>query len=524
MGNVICRPLLRRHDLPFLGHSGAPAAGQIALTDLWVSVEGSRIVLRSRRLGREIIPRLTNAHNFTNYGLGLYRFLGMMQHQHRMGISFQWGPLASSPFLPRVLHGRTVLALAHWNLEAATLAEWGEARGAQGFAAVQHFRHQERLPRWVCLRDSDNQLPIDLDNILSVETLVHLVKDRSRATLEELLPGPGQLCVDSPEGHYIHEVVIPFVRQAPAPQAERPALPAPPERTRPWRFPPGSEWLYVKLYAGVPTLDRLLQTTLAGALERLAASGAASRWFFLRYNDPDPHVRLRFHGEPRRLEAEVWPVLRDACAASLNAGEGWRLQLDTYEREVERYGGPAAIELAEELFTADSEAVLHLLRAYTGDAGGDMRWRLTLKGLDALLEDLGLSLDGKAAVAQRVRNAFGTEFHVNKPFEEQLSQRYRRESRVLEALLRASPQAESPWQPGLAAFHRRSQRLRPVAERLRRAEREGQLTVPVQQLAGSFLHMHVNRMLPSDQRAQELIIYDFLARQYRSQQARVKKT
>jgi thiopeptide-type bacteriocin biosynthesis protein len=299
--------------------------------------------------------------------------------------------------------------------------------------------------------------------------------------------------------------------------------PAPLVRSFPWRFPPGSEWLYAKLYAGVPTLDRLLQTTLAEDIDQITASGAVSHWFFLRYNDPDPHVRLRFHGEPRRLEAEVWPVLREAFMASLDSGEGWRLQLDTYEREVERYGGPAGVELAEELFTADSEAVLHLLRAYTGDEGGDMRWRLALKGLDALLETLGLSLDEKAAVAQRVRNVFGAEFRVNKPFEEQLSLRYRRESKALEALLRASPQDESPWQPGLAAFHRRSERLRPVAERLRQAEREGQLTVPVEQLADSFLHMHVNRMLPSDQRAQELILYDFLTRLYRSQQARTKK-
>ena len=524
MGNVICRPLLRRHDLPFLGHSGAADAEQIALTDLWVSVEGSRVVLRSKRLGREVIPRLTNAHNFTHYGLSLYRFLGMMQHQHRMGLAFQWGPFASSPFLPRVVHGRTVLAPAHWRLEAATLAEWGKARDAQRFAAVQRFRQQQRLPRWVCLRDGDNHLAVDLDNILSVETLVHLIKDRSQATLEELLPGPGQLCVESPEGHFVHEVVIPFLHQAPEPELERPVTAAAPlARTRPWRFPPGSEWLYAKLYAGVPTLDRLLQTVLADAIDRIAASGAASRWFFLRYNDPDPHVRLRFHGEPRRLETEVWPLLRDACAASLEAGEGWRLQLDTYEREVERYGGPTGVELSEELFAADSEAVLHLLGAYTGDEGLEMRWRLTLKGLDALLEALGLSLDEKAAVAQRMRTSFGAEFRVNKPFEEQLSLRYRRESKSLEALLRASERAESPWQPGLVALHRRDERLRPVAEQLRQAAQAGKLTVPVNQLADSFLHMHVNRMLPSDQRAQELILYDFLTRLYRSQQARMKQ-
>jgi thiopeptide-type bacteriocin biosynthesis protein len=35
-----------------------------------------------------------------------------------------------------------------------------------------------------------------------------------------------------------------------------------------------------------------------------------------------------------------------------------RFQLDTYEREVERYGGAAGITPAEKLFHADSEAAL----------------------------------------------------------------------------------------------------------------------------------------------------------------------
>jgi hypothetical protein len=35
--------------------------------------------------------------------------------------------------------------------------------------------------------------------------------------------------------------------------------------------------------------------------------------------------------------------------------------------------------------------------------------------------------------------------------------------------------------------------------------------------------MHVNRLLVSDHRAQELILYDFLDRQYRSRLARLRK-
>src|SRR5262249_52939312 len=45
LGNVIFRPVLRGHEIPFLGRSGGGLP--IPITDLLVSVEAGRIVLRS---------------------------------------------------------------------------------------------------------------------------------------------------------------------------------------------------------------------------------------------------------------------------------------------------------------------------------------------------------------------------------------------------------------------------------------------------------------------------------------------
>ncbi|WP_254614159.1 lantibiotic dehydratase [Myxococcus sp. CA056] len=522
MGNVICRPALREHDLVFLGQSGVPPEHRLELSDLWLSVEQGRLVLRSRKLGREVIPRMTHAHNYFSLGLGAYRFLGQLQQQGVQSLAFSWGPLAQAPFLPRVTYGRVVLALARWRVNADVLKAWGTAQGTARYQALQRFRKQARLPRWVCLQDGDNQLPIDLDNVLSVDTFVQLARNRpSGVTLEELFPTPDGLCVTGPDGRYMHEVVLPFRRREPL--ARTPHAPAVATASVPRTFPPGSEWLYAKLYTGTATADRLLTLTLAPVLRKLTETGAVSHWFFLRYGDPDWHLRLRLHGAPQRLYAEALPVLQSACANALASGEGWKLQLDTYEREVERYGGPTGISLSEQLFAADSEAVLSLLETHPGDEGANLRWRLALLGMDTLLEGLGLSLEQKLAVASRCRKGFGAEFRVNARFEDQLSQRFRQERRELERMLDAAPEDEGPWKAGLDILARRGALLRPLAEQLHAAEREGQLTLPVAGLAESFLHMHVNRLLASDQRAQELILYDFLARLYRSRLARPLK-
>ena len=266
-----------------------------------------------------------------------------------------------------------------------------------------------------------------------------------------------------------------------------------------------------------PTMGRRLY-----ALEEAVGSGAVKHWFFLRYADPEHHLRLRFHGEPGRLDTEVWPRVRAACAAALDEGQGWRVQLDTYEREVERYGGDEGVELAEALFQADSEAVLALLRTQ-GPEEGALRWRLTLKGMDLMLDDLGFSLEEKLAIVSRARAGFGAEFRVNKAFEAQLSERFRRESRGLETLLWGAPQPEEVWAPGLLALRRRGQTSRSGVERLREAAGAGRLTLSLEVLADSYLHLHANRMLPSEQRPQELILHDFLTRLYRSRRARIRK-
>jgi thiopeptide-type bacteriocin biosynthesis protein len=521
IGNTMCRPVLRDYEIPYLGRSGAPADRQIPVTDLLVSVRDGRIVLRSRRLEREVVPRLSTAHNEDWRNLGVYRFLWALQHQDGgRWLSWDWGPLRHAPFLPRVVSGRLVLRRAHWNVTEAELRALGQARGAGQFAAVQAWRAERRLPRYIAIADRDQELVIDLDNVLSVAALAHQLRGRRQAALVEMFPGPDALCVTGPEGHFVHELVVPFVQVAPprpepgnaAPQATRSLVRR--------QFPPGSEWLYAKLYTGTGTADQVLGHLVGPLVRPWLASGAADAWFFIRYGDPDWHLRLRLHGEPRRLHAEVLPRLQAAAAPLLEVGQLWRLQLDTYEREVERYGGDRGVELAEQVFAADSEAVLTIMGLLCGDTGLDLRWRLAMRGMDLLFDDLGLTLEEKRSVARRAREGFGREFGIDGNFRGRVGQRYRAERARLEALLDPGQAPPEPLAAGLEALRRRSLQLAPVTAELRRLGRAGHLSAPLADIALSYAHMHVNRLLRSAQRAQELVLYELLDRAYSAQAGR----
>jgi thiopeptide-type bacteriocin biosynthesis protein len=533
MGNVLARPILRGYEIPYLGRASVPPEGQIPVTDLLVSVLDEQIVLRSARLGRRVLPRLTCAHNF-GASQGIYRFLCALQAQGTAGdLGWDWGPLRDAPFLPRVVTGKLVLCRAIWHVSQAELNPLGQARGAARFCAVERWRTARRLPRWIAVVDGDNELPIDLDNVLAVDTLVELIKGRDQATLAELFPSPDGLVACGPEGRFVHELVVPFVRHESgakpiqgdleAPTTDRKAsdhrLFGPVRRT----FPPGSEWLYAKLYAGPATVDQLLRDVVQPVIETALRTGAVDRWFFVRYGDPDWHLRLRFHGQPARLHGEVLRAVQAAAAPLLDDGRLWRIQLDTYEREVERYGGALGIELAERVFHADSEAVLALAARLPEDARGDVRWRLAVLGMDRLLSDLGFDLDTRHAVIRRARDSFSAEFRADAGLQHQLGTKFRPERPGLEALLEATPGGDDRLAPGKEVLQLRSRRLVPIADELRSCARAGRLTVSLPELAVSYLHMHANRLLRSAHRAQELVLYDFLARLYESRAARAQR-
>jgi len=528
IGNILSRPVLREHEIPFLGRSGTPADKQIPITDLTVTVSGQTVTLRSKRLGREVVPRLTSAHNYRRGSLGLYRFLCILQSQNvQGGAGWSWGPLESSPFLPRVTAGRVVLSRAAWWMSKEEIAALVKAEGGARMAAVRDWRLKRRLPRLALLADGDNELLIDFANVLSVETFIDVVEGRDQARLLEVFPSPDELCAEGPEGRFVHEMVVPFVME---PKAAK-AAPAGSPKTGAWleapavrrSFPPGSEWLYVKLYTGTATADVLLREVVAPVVREAISSGVADSWFFIRYGDPEWHLRLRFHGDPRELHARVLPLLGDAVAPLLDDRRLWRLQLDTYEREVERYGGAEGVALVERLFGIDSAAVLDLLELLEGDEGADLRWRLTLVGIDRLLGDLGLDAAGKLGVLERLSRSFWREFKGDKSMRVQLDQRLRTDRKSLSLFLEGDPETSAPFAPALALFDRRSRDIAPVVAELTEREAAGRLTSPVREMAASFVHMHVNRFIRSAARAHEMVLYDFLYQLYASRQARQRK-
>lgn len=525
-GNIALRPVLRRYELELLGRSGADSQNQLRLDELSVFLRDDELWLYCERLRKRVRPRLSNAHNYSHpRNLHIYRFLCAIQEEEgTAGLHFHWGPLSSLDHLPRVSLGSVVLSPARWRLDPKSLAALGNPLDAQQrervFLGIQAIRNQHRLPRQIQLVEGDNTLFVDLDNVLSVLAFVDYARNRPQLLIEEALDSLDSAVVSGPEGRYTNEVIIPLLqtddpaRNVPNPSSSIPDLRTPSHRCH----PVGTQWLYCKLYTGMATADRILHQQIAPLVARLSSHGV-DRWFFIRYSDPDWHLRLRFHGDPSRLLSDVLPQVSVLSQRLLADGQVSRLQLDTYEPEWERYGGEEGVFLSEQIFCADSEAALSLLPLCMGESRAMQRWQVALASMLSLLADFFPDMTDRLSVASSAYDSFRREFAADRAVTWRLGSRFRTERSRLEQLHDDLEQSQAD-NPLVAALTARSAVVLPIARQLQSLAQLGRLRVSLPSLVQSHLHMSANRILRSAARAQELVLYDWLCRLYRSALAR----
>ncbi|HET9252575.1 MAG TPA: lantibiotic dehydratase [Candidatus Eisenbacteria bacterium] len=526
-GNVIARPPLRDHEIVFLARPGAKEEHQIPLSDLLLSLRDGRIVLRSRLLGREIAPRLTNAHNYS-MGIGVYRFLAMLQRQGgQAGLGWHWGPFESLPALPRVEYGNVILSPARWNVSATDVRVGKKDSIPDQARKFQEWAGERRLPRWLGLREGDNVLPVDRENTFSVRAMMDAVDRRPSFELVEL-PWMGERgMVEGPEGTFANEIVIPLVRTVVAkpdsPQGAVSSGRARRSESAASLFIPGSEWLFSRWNTAPGYGDAVLVEALAPVVRLLRSEGVADSWFFIRYADPDFHIRLRLRGNPAALAAGALPRLREIGEDLLGRGLITKVTYDTYDREVNRYGGFHGIELCEAMFRADSDAALDLIASTLGDEGAIARWRLALCGMNYLMCDAGLDLEQRYFFAQRRAENYMREFRLQGDARHPIQDKLRVERRALLPLLNGAGEGVSDLGPGFEILGRRSRELQPLLAELKRRDDAGELTASFEDILASLIHMHANRVLATSARAQEAVLYRFLEELYDSMLAREGK-
>ena len=247
--------------------------------------------------------------------------------------------------------------------------------------------------------------------------------------------------------------------------------------------PPGGVWLYLKVYVIDELQDEILVHHLPELLD--CAASVADRWFFLRYHDDEPHLRIRFHGPAIALATSLLPAAHEWAKRLTAEGLLRDLQLGTYRPEIARYGGPEAMPVAEQAFCADSLATVQQLVLRNQ---GVLKCPIELL-LAANYLDLAQQLLGEGWQEWLLTSYPETEFH-------RLFQRYRREAvRLLDPIVARSQLAEFPGgQQLLKIWEHRGPHINQYGHLIRELTACGKLQSVTLPFRG-MLHMHHNRLV-----------------------------
>ncbi|MBW1604623.1 lantibiotic dehydratase [Streptomyces sp. JJ66] len=361
----------------------------VGLDDLAVGCDRRRLYLASLSRRCLVEPHTVHALDLRVHTPPMARFLvEISRAQSAIITAFPWGAASVLPYLPRVRRGRTILAPARWLLRAADVparsAAWGEWH-----EGLNEWCVRRRMPKRVALTEGDQLLPLDLSESAHRAVLrAHLAQAGTVVLTETSAPG------DWFDGR-AHEVVVPVTARQPtqwptvAPVAVNRLL------TRDHGHLPGTgPWLLAKLYGHPERQAEILSRHLPYLF---AEWETPPLWWFMRHGDPQSHLRLRV-AVPEAVDVGQLVSRIGGWGARLRrSGLLNDIQFATTYPETGRWGAGPLMNLAENIFAADSRAVavqlsqpdrptpyaltaanfVSLVTAFTGSVTESMEWLVT---------------------------------------------------------------------------------------------------------------------------------------------------
>jgi thiopeptide-type bacteriocin biosynthesis protein len=512
-GNILQRPSVRSFEIPFLCKSTLNEENQIMLSDLLVSLKDNKIVLKSKKHGKEVLPYSTTAHNYKLNSLPLYEFLCDLQLQNSSseGGAFSWGSLSVIyKFLPRVKYKNVIISAAKWLLQKNDYSEVSHDP-----KKISQWRAKWQIPQYVTISEGDNFILIDFENNLAVDVFYSFLKKEKPLILTEHLFNsnrffPGERGLKSDSCEYIgilikDQLEVSEIKTKSTINGEINLL---------RKHIIGDEWLYYKIYCGQKTIEEIL-IKMESVIVTFKKRKVLSSFFFIRYYDTDYHLRFRFKVKNKKDIGLLIKSMNLILKKFIDTGEVHKVQTDTYTRELERYG-KKAIKITEELFHIDSSSFFDFLKIKSFQESPNSRLEYALLSIDNYLDSFHLCLKEKGEILELIKVNYINLHWKGENFFHWLNSNYRQYRKFVEDLMmRKQKNIESDKEIARVLAWEANQ-VEKEYKKLKKLEKSAELNVSIESLLISYIHMKINRIYSSDHILQELIVYNILHKYYTS--------
>jgi lantibiotic biosynthesis protein len=507
IANIERREHLYQYEIPVCTGSSLPEQQQILLTDLYVYIREGHVILWSRKLSKRVIPRHSSAYNYTRSNLAVFRFLCELQNDgfNTLGHFHLEQYFPKLPFYPRISYKNAILQMATWKINADTYAHLRHSHDRSAkVVAMREMVMTHRLPRFISVDAQDNQLIFDTDSDDCLELLAYSFKPGILTIKEFPFAAETSVVLDNEQRPYINQFVACLYNQGKA------FLPDVPDAIiRHPKLMPMEEWIYYKLYCHSVRANELIGLIQQHIIRKLKTAGLIHNWFFIRYADPDFHIRLRFAADVENvpiINSMIHDVLRPAFSNGLIS----EMQITGYEREWERY--PEAIITEVELsFQSSSDLVAAYLVATITNESQPEHYQFAIRSVLLLIAPYELPAKDLLELFSHLYLAFEKEFSIS---HEALNGKLR-ELKTSGILDDRSNMTETPDRDLWQSF---GQSHNEVADKISNWPKERKC-----RLVADLIHMHLNRFFVTDARRQELMVYYCLFKKHQAEKARQPK-
>jgi thiopeptide-type bacteriocin biosynthesis protein len=509
LGNVLQRPSLREYEIPYLSKSSLPEERQIKISDLYLSFRNGKLLLRSKKHNKQVIPYISNALNYKAKGLPLFTFLGDLQEMNGTGGHYFDIGAVNEIFenIPRITYKNIILRKATWTIDRSYILILETLDGQALQDEWISYCKRRRLPDFFSIKEGDNELVFSSKSQVSLKLFVNLVKRKAEVLIRESLIDKMSAVRDGKGQHYGNELLLFYKNQ----RVENDAV------LSNYRHYPvdlqnrdliiGGECIFVKIYLGYKQADNLL-IELSELLEEMVTDKIVEKWFFIRYRDPEHHLRLRIFTSLHHYN-QIYRKLHEVFVVYKNNKLISEIVQDTYKREIERYGAES-IDDTENLFFIDSlltAKVIKLIYQFDGDNADELRWIAALY-LASVYIKLFLQNDSELTIqfVSSTHFSFINEFQVAKKSQTYLDQAYAKYKTTIENLLEGGVCVQDDLEQIRQQIDGFSEKLKNSLLKIKNDQGS--------EILGSLIHMSVNRFFRSSQRLYELSIYHMLKRYY----------
>lgn len=285
-------------------------------------------------------------------------------------------------------------------------------------------------------------------------------------------------------------------------------------------FFPGNAWCCYKIYCSHLVGERVINEVVQPLIGSYKKKEKDLMWFFIRYDDPDHHIRLRIKSSKigiitRQLNKLLQPLIDEGFIFSV--------QLDTYKREIERYQ-ENNIELSEQLFSYDSTSMIEAISLINKMEDENLRWKVAIFSIDCLLNDFELDIFERMELMDKSYILFMPEYvdisrkDAQKNFKSSIDAKLRLHNNFLDEIIRLKK--TDSLNEFVPIFEKRSEDLRNIVCEIKTniTNKDRLIT-----LLRDYIHMSLNRIFPTNARMHELVIYFFMYKTYYSNYNRIKQ-